>query len=202
MYPLLLLLLFAVFSSTQVLAEKLLQPPTVTSLLFEPNRGQAPTEVKFLANASQYRILLTDQELVFLVQSKQTGNSSVLPAAAVLRLRWLGSQPGSRFAGEVPQISYSNYFRGPDPARWQTRVPHFAAVSQTGVLPGLDIRFYGSGPQQLEYDLYLGPEFDSSRAGFEVEGADAIRIDPKGDLVFQIGGKQIRQLVPDAYEPV
>lgn len=200
MYSKLLLTLFVVFSSTQALAEGPLQPQTASPLLFEPNLGQAPSEVRFLARGPQYSILLADQELVLILQPNQTGNSAALPSSAVLRLRWLGSQPGSRFEGEEQQASYSNYFRGSDPARWHTRIPHFGAVNQTGVAPGLDLRFYGSWPQQLEYDLRLGPQFDISRAAFEVEGADDVSVDPSGVLVFQIGGKQIRQQVPQAYE--
>jgi len=120
---------------------------------------------------------------------KGMGHNSVVPRKpGVLSLRWLGTRTGSQFIGEEEQSSYSNYFTGSDQTRWLTRVPHFASVKQANVLPGIDLRFYGTARGELEYDLSLGPEVDASQAGFEVIGADSVRVDKDGSLLLQVNG--------------
>ena len=171
----------------------------IAPLLFEPNRGQVSSEARFLANGTDYRILLTDQELVLLMQHG-LGHTALPRKPGVLRLRWLGAQTASRFIGEQEQTSYSNYFTGSDQTRWQTRVPHFASVKQANVLPGIDLRFYGTSKGELEYDLLLGPEVDASQASFEVIGADSVRVDKDGGLLLKVNGVETRQLPPRAYE--
>jgi uncharacterized repeat protein (TIGR01451 family) len=200
MFPRFVVLLFAALSCAQVLAQNPATAAKTAPLLFEPNRGQVSSEARFLANGTDYRILLTDQELVLLMQ-KGMGHNSVVPRKpGVLRLKWLGAKTASRFIGEQEQTSYSNYFTGSDQTRWQTRVPHFASVKQANVLPGIDLRFYGTARGELEYDLFLGPEVDTSQAGFEVIGADSVRVDKDGSLLLKVNGVETQQLPPRAYE--
>ena len=187
-------------SCAQVFAQN---PATATKnapLLFEPNRGQVSSEARFLANGTDYRILLTDKELVLLMQKGLRHGSAVPRKPGVLRLRWLGASTGGRFIGEQEQTSYSNYFTGSDQTNWQTRVPHFASVKQANVLPGLDLRFYGTANGELEYDLSFGSQVDASQAGFEVIGADNVRVAKDGSLLLKINGVETRQLPPRAYE--
>jgi len=169
-------------------------------LVFEPNRGQAPRSVKFISRGSAYQALLTEDELVLLAQRNEEENSGKLEKPAVLRLRWLGAQTGSHLYGRQRLASYSNYFRGSDPSKWQAKIPHYASVVQPNAKLGLNLRFYSTSQQQLEYDLSLSPTLDASQAGFQVTGADSVLIDGHGDLVLRIGGAEFRQLAPHAYE--
>jgi uncharacterized repeat protein (TIGR01451 family) len=169
-------------------------------LLFEPNQGQAANSVRFLTHGSEYQALLTDDGVALLVQRRPSVNAAEPSRPAVLRLQWLGAQPRSQFRGEERQASYSNYFQGTDPSRWRVHVPHFASVAQANVRPGMDIRFYSTSKQQLEYDLSVAPELDASQVGFEIIGADAVRVDSNGDLVVQVGGAELRQPSPHAYQ--
>jgi hypothetical protein len=169
-------------------------------LLFEPNQGQAANSVRFLTHGSEYQALLTDDGVALLVQRRPSVNAAEPSRPAVLRLQWLGAQPRSQFRGEERQTSYSNYFQGTDPSRWRVHVPHFASVAQANVRPGMDIRFYSTSKQQLEYDLSVAPELDASQVGFEIIGADAVRVDSNGDLVVQVGGAELRQPSPHAYQ--
>ena len=200
MFPRLVVLLFAALTCAKPSHGTRLLRRKPTPLLFEPNRGQVSSEARFLANGRDYRILLSDNELV-LVMQKGMGHGSAVPRKpSVLRLRWLGAKAASRFIGEQEQTSYSNYFTGSDQTRWQTRVPHFASVKQANVLSGVDLRFYGTSKRELEYDLLLGPEVDPSQAGFEVIGADSVRVDKDGSLLLKVNGVETRQLPPRAYD--
>ncbi len=186
--------------SVQSSAQAAYPGTAVMPLLFEPNQGQAAKTVRFLTHGSQYQAFLTDDGLVFLLQPGQPVNAAEPRRPAVLRLRWLGAQSRSQFRGEDRQASYSNYFQGTDPSRWRVHVPHFASVVQANVRPGMDVRFYSTSKQQLEYDLSVAPELDTSQVGFEIIGADAVGVDSNGDLVAQVGGAELRQPSPHAYE--
>ncbi len=173
---------------------------TPIPLVFEPNRGQAPRSAKFVSRGSGYQALLTDNELVLLVHHSVEANSGQSANPAVLRLRWIGAQTGSYFYGQQRLASHSNYFRGSDPGQWEAKVPHFASAIQANAKPGLNLRFYATSQQQLEYDLSLSPTLDASQVGFQVIGADSVLIDNNGDLVLRIGAAEFRQLAPHAYE--
>jgi hypothetical protein len=103
---------------------------------FEPNRGQADPDVKFLARGSGYALLLTSTEAVLGLGGSTPGlargarpatgaSRSGLDAsrgADVLRVQFAG---GNRFAsieGLDEQGGTSNYYVGNDPARWRTNV--------------------------------------------------------------------------------
>ena len=134
-------------------------------LVFEPNRGQAPPSVKFLSRGSGYQALLTEKELVLVVQRNPEANSAKPTNPAILRLRWLGADSGAHFYGQQRLASYSNYFLGPDQRQWQTKVPHFASAMQANAKLGLNLQFYATSRQQLEYDLSLSSTLDAWQVG-------------------------------------
>jgi hypothetical protein len=82
MFPRFVVLFFAALSCAQVFAQNPATAAKTAPLLFEPNRGQVSSEARFLANDTDYRILLTDNELVFVMQ-KDGGHSSAFRATPV-----------------------------------------------------------------------------------------------------------------------
>jgi hypothetical protein len=79
---------------------------------FEPNRGQAPGRVEYLARGSSYTLYLASGETVLAPR-----------AESALRTRLSGANLEGRITGEAPQVSTSNYFVGSDPRQWHTAVP-------------------------------------------------------------------------------
>jgi len=114
-------------------------------LSFEPNRGQAPAEVRYLARGSSYTLYLACGETVLAPH-----------AQSPLRTRLLGANLSVRITGEAPQVSTSNYFVGSDPRKWHTSVPNYGRVRYSGVYPGIDLLYYGKDGQ-LEYDWIVSP---------------------------------------------
>ena len=169
-------------------------------VIFEPNFGQASESVRFVGHGPGYQVLLSDDHFDLLLQNTQFSSEGAWSQPSLLRLRWLGARPGSRFLGEARQGSKSNYFQGADQTSWHTNIPNFAGVLQESVRPGMDIRFHANAQQQLEYDLRLAPELNASDVGVEVIGSTALRIDEHGQLVMKIGGTELRQPAPHAYE--
>src|SRR5688572_19941052 len=108
-------------------------------LFFEPNRGQSPAAVRYVARsggaAFQFRADCVSME---------TGESPV-------ELRFAGASRTARFEPLDATSDQTFYILGSDPSRWMRNVPHYRRLAWRGVYPGIDVVFYGSGGK-LEYD--------------------------------------------------
>lgn len=181
-------------------AQDMQRPKASHPLVFEPNLGQTAPTVKFLTRHPDYRAFFTESGLTLVMQSEIQRPQSGMFHPTTMSLHWLGAQRGSHFTGDEPLQSYSNYFYGADPAHWQTKVPHYASVTQHDVQAGMDVRFYTGPHGQLEYDIVVAPSLDLSQVKFEVVDADSVRVDSGGDLILRKGNAEFRQHIPLAYE--
>ncbi len=160
---------------------------------FEPNRGQAGDQVRFLSRGPGYSYLLFDRELVFQFQSGGSRRGSAAPGAAgeisALRMRLVNGKPRPRIHGENRLRSKSHYLRGTDPRQWQVNVPAFSGVRYRQVYPGIDLIFYGNG-RRLEFDFWLDAGVDPGSIRLHFEGMAGIpahlgvSLDEQGNLVL------------------
>jgi len=67
-----------------------------------------------------------------------------------MHMHFVGSNPAVRVVGKGPLPGVSNYFIGRDPAKWRTRVPHYAQVRYEEIYPGINVVFYGNDEGRLE----------------------------------------------------
>ena len=157
---------------------------------FEPNVGQAPSSVQYLARGSGYAVALTESGT--LLKLHEAGTAS-------LRVSLVGARANPTLRPERRQQSMSNYFVGNNPAKWHERVPNYAAVRYEQVYPGIDWVVYGN-PQHLEYDFVVSPHADPGQIGLSVAGADRIAVDANDDLVIKVADMALRQLEPVVYQ--
>src|SRR3712207_475282 len=87
-----------------------------TPLTFEPNIGQAPSEVQWLSRTPNRTLLLTRDEALMLMNS-----------GASIRMRLLGAKT-STTEGLNKLPSTSSYFTGNKPSSWRIGVPHYERV--------------------------------------------------------------------------
>jgi len=111
-----------------------------------------------------------------------------------LKLSFEGRARGSTFEGVHKSAAPSNYF-GPD-AR---TVDAFSRLRQKNVYPGIDVLYYGKG-RSIEYDFELAPGTDPAQIRMRFEGADSVRIGPRGDLILALGDRDIVQNAPVVYQ--
>lgn len=158
-------------------------------LYFEPNAGQADPSVQFLSRGGGFLTLLTGKEAWFISGGLRQP----------LQLTFLNARnPKPPIAGRrLPGIS--NYFRGKDPAKWRTNVPHYESVRFPEVYEGIDAVYY-SGENRLEYDLVVAPGADPGVIELSWKGAERIRVDESGDLVLSTSAGDIRQRRPLVYQ--
>ncbi|NPV06488.1 MAG: hypothetical protein HPY83_00820 [Anaerolineae bacterium] len=165
-------------------------------LQFEANRGQAEAGVIFLARGPGYNVLLgTDGALLALA-----GPSAGQPPT-VTRLQLVGAASEPMVTGLEPLPGVVNYYLGSDPSAWNTRIPTFRKVRYQEVYPGIDLVFFGQGGQ-LEHDFLLAPGANPDVITLCAQGADAIRVDPGGDLVLTVGEAELRLAKPLIYQNV
>jgi Beta-propeller repeat len=192
-------------------------------LSFEVNEGQTDAEVKFLSRGKGYTLFLTPNEAVLslkrgqdtsgmpdmksvtsLPKSQKFLRNSSRPAAevqnpAVLRIKLIGAspQPGLVRLEELP--GKVNYFIGNDPKKWRTNISTFATVKYKDVYPGIDLVYYGN-QGQLEYDFIVAPGADPKIIKFDIQGADKLELNARGDLAFKTDNGEILQYKPMVYQ--
>ena len=154
---------------------------------FEVNRGQFDAAVKFAARAS-------DSALAVYGDGARLGL-----AGGWLRMTLAGGNPAAATEGLDPLSSRSNYILGNRRSEWKFGIPHYARVRARGVYPGVDMVYYFTG-QRVEYDVVIAPGTDPSAVRLRFSGALSTRLSPDGSLLFDLGGRQVRQLAPAAYQ--
>ncbi len=166
-------------------------------LRFEPNRGQLDPRASFVARAPGYDLFLADDGVTLAFRRKTDGEEA---SAEVLRMRVVGGR-SVRPVGSDRLPGSTNYFIGQDPSKWRAGVEGYARVQYRGVLPGVDVVYYGTGARHLEYDVTLAPGADPSGVVLRFGEAQRLEIDEKGAATFRLpGGREITQPAPVAYQ--
>jgi len=182
-----------------------------TSLTFEPNQGQAPEGVSFVARGSGYQLSLSESELLLVLGGTARPRAAApalaaRDAAAVIRMALIGARPVTPIAS-MPLDTRVNYFVGSDPATWRTSIPTYGRISAPGVYPGVDLVYHGSD-QRLEYDFVVAAGADPGVIRLAVDdprpGAmpPAVEVDAAGALLVHASGTTVRLPQPVAYQDV
>jgi hypothetical protein len=182
-------------------------------LVFEPNRGQAPEQVKWIARGPGYQLFLTREGLTmtvnesagpFLKTQMHSGASRTPESSAssgiqysTVQMKLANSRPWDDVTALRPTGGVSNYFRGVGEKGMIGSIPQYAQLKITGVYKDIDLVLY-SHNGDLEYDFVLPPGADPKQIHLKFEGQDHLRIDDaSGDLVLATpNGTEIRQVRP------
>ncbi|AGY59267.1 SBBP repeat-containing protein [Gloeobacter kilaueensis] len=177
---------------------------------FEPNVGQAPAAVRFLARTGGYRVALLPTEMLFAFQSATPGltkdkgalqpsHLSTKTKTALVQMQLVGADSQAQLEGIDALPGKVNYLKGNDPSQWRTDVATYGRVKSKSVYPGIDL-IYHSEYGQLEYDFVVAPHADPGRIRLRFSGAKRVFIDKQGGLVVESEAGQMRQLPPTVYE--
>jgi hypothetical protein len=160
-------------------------------LYFEPNIGQFDPQIRFAARGPVYRAWITDSELIL--------EANAGPAA---RIRFAPKPKSARKAeGLEKQPGISNYFIGNRPERWTENVPSFAKAKIEEVYQGIDIVFYATPDQQIEYDLIVKPGADPSQISIDFDPRFKPRSDPGNTTItMDLPQGSIQHRVPQIHQ--
>ena len=179
-------------------------------LRFEPNEGQTDERVKFLSRGPGYDLFLTATGAVISLRkpNAQTDNPNAAPKdsasasdwqISVLRLNLIGANAQAQVEAQEELPGKINYLIGNDPAKWHSNISTYGKVLYKQIYPGVDMVYYGN-QRQLEYDFVVAPHADPRAVKFNVEGAQKLRVDGKGDLVMTVNGSEVRLRKPVIYQ--
>jgi hypothetical protein len=164
---------------------------------FEPNVGQAPRQVRFLAHAAGYALSLTDSGIALGIVSHSrvprvdtrppppeqfVGTSVPTGRTESITLRLVGARARIGIAAAKLLPGIVNYLIGNDPRQWHTRIPTYAEVVYHDVYRGIDLVFHG-GRGGVEYDWVVRPHTSPGVIMMAVDGVRHMRLDRAGDLV-------------------
>ncbi len=156
-------------------------------LHFESVSGPASPASRFLGRAAGYSVHV------------DTRGVGIAVAEGKARLEWLGANSAALLVPEALLPGRSHYFLGSDPARWRTNIRQYGRVRVQDLYDGVDVVYYGKR-RRLEFDVVLSPGVDPSVARFRISGVGALRLEKNGDLIFDLGGAELRQPRPRIYQ--
>jgi hypothetical protein len=184
-------------------------------LAFEPNRGQAPSQVSWTARGEGYQLFLTSSGATItmaepVAPSPADLHLSIPGRPALLRgrvsaigMHLVGSHAWSTVQALEPTGAVSNYLMGSDRTKWRSGIPQYRRLQVNGVYDGINLVFYGHG-RDLEYDFVLAPGADPNQIRLAFDGAGPLRIDREtGDLVIKTNsGSEMRHVRPRVYQQI
>jgi hypothetical protein len=183
---------------------------TAWPLVFEPNMGQSAPSVEFLAHVPHGTLFFAPAEVVLTLpgaapaQPAATGPARPRTAApvpaTVVRVQFVGAAGGKpvgadRLAGRV------NYLIGNDPARWQTGLPTYGAITYAGLYPGVDLRYSGADGR-LKGTYLVAAGADAGQIRWRYTGGQAVTVDADGNLQIAAGGGTLTEQAPLAWQVI
>ena len=108
-----------------------LQETRTLSIFFEENRGQAPSDARFLARGAGYSLAFTPRgsHVALSHSGKRLSFTTTLT----------GANSNPTITGEEKQPGRANYFRGD---RSITNIPTYGRIRYRGIYPGIDLVYY------------------------------------------------------------
>jgi len=186
-------------------------------LTFEPNFGQAPSQVSWTARGQGYQLYLTATGATLVMAEP----ASAFPGSAAPSAGRPGSLPGGLFGARMSVIAMnlvgsrawtsidgleatggiSNYLLGKTAKNWHKNIPQYGRVRVNDVYDGIDLVFYGRG-HELEYDFVVRPGSDPNRIRLAFDGEESVRVDSQtGDLLIKTkSGSVMRHVRPRVYQ--
>lgn len=125
-----------------------------------------------------------------------------LSTALSVRMQLIGANRRARVMGESQLATRTNYFIGKGASRWRTGVANYDRVRVEQAYRGIDVIYYGSGQQELEYDFKVAPGADLKAIRLRFVEARALRLNETGDLLIENPLGMLRHRKPVAYQEV
>jgi FG-GAP-like repeat/Beta-propeller repeat len=164
-------------------------------LLFEQHQAADGGMTQFSARASGRKFLFSASGVVS-EWDLDAGASDPQPEIA---MRLMDARPDLAPRAVGTQAGGVNYLVGSLPDRWRIGVPLFEKIIYPGVYPGIDLIYYGN-QNQLEYDFVVAPAASWRSIRLAFSGAQAVEIDPNGDLKVQTHWGWLRHRRPRVYQ--
>ena len=155
-------------------------------IYFEANQGQADPSLRYLARGSGLRAAVRQDGLTLSAHGRSAS------------MRILGASSKAALIPEERVEGISNYYLG---SHVITGLQHYRRVRANGILPGIDVSYYGSG-HDIEYDFVIHQGADPNAIRMKFYGGAKPAVDANGDLVLQTELGEMRQRRPRVWQEI
>lgn len=159
-------------------------------VLFEPNRGQAPSWARYIARTLEGEVSLASDRIE-ITQPGAAGGQN-------FELRFNGANPRA-FHEEASKDGSANYYFGGQNMRSIEHVPLYRTVRYGQLYPGIDLVFHGRDGR-LEYDFAVAPDASTEPLRIDLADAEQAETQDDGSLLITSNGHSIRLLAPQAFQ--
>lgn len=197
-FPILALLLNSFFAFAS-------QP---TEIVFEENKNQWPSQVKYQADIPGGKVFLEQNAFTFLYQERidwhkvcrRSLDQTVKVKNHCYKVKFNNSLPNVTTSGNNRSASHRNYYLGNDPAKWAEHVALFGEVYYRSIYNQTDLKIY-KAETNLKYDILVHPGGNPADIQLEYEGTDGMYL-KKGKLFIQTSIYNLIEEEPYAYQDV
>lgn len=171
-------------------------------LVFEPNKGQADRDVRFLSRGDAYTVLIkSDRTIILLPPKVFNRDRTEQHQPSVVTVELIRSNKEATPEGLDLLAGKSNYFIGKQSANWIAGIPQYGRVAFKSIYAGIDLVYYGH-EGQLEYDFVLAPGADPRVLRFRLNGVNKIDLDSSGNLSLKVANGTIELHKPGIYQEI
>ncbi|WP_148289368.1 DUF7948 domain-containing protein [Fibrella aestuarina] len=166
-----------------------------TSLAFETNVFGG--EASYLLTTPQVNLAFMPDRVQFAATpaTEQVGK----PVAPVnWSLRWLGAN-APRQPEAINELGDKGEYRFID-KHGSHRIGRYAELWYNDIYDRTDLRFYGRGSADLEYDFVVKPGGNPQAIRLAMDGVNDIQLSPTGELVLNLPFGALRKARPYAYQ--
>lgn len=100
-----------------------------------------------------------------------------------LDINWLNANPNSVIERENPVEGYDNYYNSSCPTG-ALEVKSYVGIKYKNIYNGIDLHYYGKDGH-LKYDYEVSPGADYKQIQLEINGAQKISVNSKGELIIK-----------------
>lgn len=180
-------------------------------LAFEPNRGQAGSDAKFVSRSGGMFASFGARAVTFHLRGSRHSDSAGAAVSATrgvgknssrsdadIQMSFAGTDSAAGVSVSDPVQGRSNYFIGNDPRRWLVGIPHYAQLKYPQVYPGIDVVFHGT-EADLEFDFVVAAGADPSAISINFKGVQKVVIE-SGVAVLRTSAGDLRLRPPVMYQ--
>jgi hypothetical protein len=189
-------------------------------LIFVQNQGQMDGRVAFSLQGRDTSIYFASDGLTFALTEPITDTTASSPATPrdlrsnstnlknsaektsrwILKLEFVGANPGVVPQGEDKAETVVSYFKG-SPKQWRAGLPTFQRLVYHNLWEGIDLVYSGSG-SQLKYEFLVEPGADPADIRLAYRGASSLELDEAGNMQVTTPYRSFQDDAPTAYQVI
>jgi len=159
-------------------------------LYFVENQGQLDEQVRYYVKGRDKTLYFTSEGVTISLQGEDE--------RWTVKLDFVDANPNVVPRGEEKQQAVFSYFKG-KPEEWKAGCPTYVRVVYEDLWPGIDLVFRGT-VNKLKHEFVVAPGADPAQIRIGFEGASGLRVDEKGDMVFETPVGSFDDVRPTAWQ--